>query len=354
MRVLFVCPFVPWPLDSGGRIRTWHLARTSAKHVELELWVVREPGAGEAALKRLDDLDARVRVFERGAPGFFERLALPKIERWFWSTELTRALRERMSARDVDLVHLDELLLARRLPTPCSVPVAQHHHKLDTVLHRRLLTGVSAAARFDLWKLEHLEREATRRTRTHLTCSAGDAELLRSRYPDLATWEIPSGYDPSAFAPTGVERDRARLVYVGSMDYPPNIDALRWFAAESWPALRRAKPDLRLDVVGRDPVPEVRALAGDGIEVHGAVDDVRPWMERAGAMVVPLRIGGGTRLKIVEALALATPTVSTTIGAEGLGLRDGRELRLADNAESIVAATLDILGDADADSIFRR
>ena len=354
LRVLFVCPFVPWPLNSGGRIRTYHLLQALGKRAHIDLLLVREPGPIEEAEAALAPLVARVDFFERAAPGAVMRWSRPKIERWFHSPDLRASLARAIAGTGhpgepdqapYDLVHLDELLLARTLPAGNRVPVVQHHHKIDSVLYDLLSTHQGPARHFDLWKLRQLEREAARRIRHHLVCSEEDAAILRRRYPDLELGVVPSGFDPQHFRPSpdGVQRERDLLVFVGSMSYGPNVDAVVHFVREVLPRVRVRRPAAHLEIVGLDPAPEVLALAGPGVKVVGGVPDVRPYFERASAVVVPLRIGGGTRLKIVEALAMGAPVVSTPVGAEGLGLTHGEELLLARAPGAFAQAILQLL-----------
>lgn len=347
MRVLFLCPWLPWPLNSGGKIRTFHLIRCAAAHCELSLRAVLEPGQTQEMVEQVAPHVADLRVFERGKPGPLRRIARPKLERWFYSPGLTASAREELDQGRYDVVHVDELLLARTPPLGSRVPALQHHHKLDTELYARTTAHKGPQRHFDLWKLHRLERESARRTTRHLACSEGDAEILTQRYPGLRVDVLPSGYDPAYFHPPqpALERDPDHIVYVGSMDYEPNVDAAVRFVREVLPALRAKRPELRFTLVGRSPAPEVRALAGPGVEVTGEVDDVRPYLASAGACVVPLRIGGGTRLKIAEALGMGTPVVSTTIGAEGLELVHDEHLLLADGYEEFARATLQLLDD---------
>ena len=158
---------------------------------------------------------------------------------------------------------------------------------------------------------------------------------------------VPSGFDPESFRarPDAPPREPARLLFLGSMDYGPNVEAVQRFVRESLPAIRAERPETVLEIVGAHPTAEVRALARPGVIVTGRVETVQPYLARASALVVPLAIGGGTRLKIVEALALATPVVSTTIGAQGLGLVDGTHLALADGGLEFARATLALLAD---------
>jgi glycosyltransferase involved in cell wall biosynthesis len=347
MKVLFVCPFVPWPLVNGGKIRTYHLLRTASAEAEIHLRVIEEPEPVGDAAEALAPWCTSLAFFPRSRPGRIERWKLPKLERWFHSRAMLAAVHADLALGGFRLLHLDELLLARILPPERSIPVVQHHHKLDTVLYGSLAEEASLARRFDLWKLRRLEAESARRYRHHLLCSQDDADTLRARYGALDCAVVPSGFDPEAFRPGTARRERERLVFLGSMDYGPNVEAVLDFARTILPRIHAERPAARFEIVGGDPRPEVRALAGPLVELTGRVERVQPYLERASALVVPLRIGGGTRLKIVEALALGTPVVSTTIGAQGLGLQHERHLLLADAPAEFAAATLRVLADPD-------
>jgi glycosyltransferase involved in cell wall biosynthesis len=347
VRVLYLCPFVPWPLDSGGRIRTYHLIAAQRGHAEVHLRAIYEPGQGPAELGAVTAACASAEAFERGRAAPWRRLARTKLERWFHSPDLARAVRSELARGGYDLVHVDELLLARLVPRQSRVAVVQHHHKLDLDLYDTVHAHKGPQRHFDLWKLGRLEADAARRTRFHVLCSREDAAILAGRFPALECAAVPSGYDPDYWRPSSPApaRERELLVFVGTLSYGPNVDGARVFVRDVLPELRRRRPGLRLALVGRDPCPEVRALAGPGVEVVGAVPDVRPWLERAALAVVPLRIGGGTRLKIVEAIAMGCPVLSTEVGAEGLGLADREHLRLARDAAGFARAVDELLAD---------
>ena len=348
MKVLFVCPFVPWPLVNGGKIRTYNLIRSASQHAEIHLRVIREPGMSEEAREALEPWCGSLQFFDRQRPGSWIRWSRPKLERWFHSPALQACVRREVAEGGFQLTHLDELLLARILPPGRrSAPIVQHHHKLDTVLYDTLNNHRGPHRHFDLWKLHRLEADSARRYRHHVTCSEGDADILRRRHGALDCHAVPSGFDPEFFQSSepAPPRDPLRLLFLGSMNYGPNVDAMLRFVDGCMPELRRRHPGLVLEVVGGNPDPEVQALAADDVVITGRVDDVRPYLARCGQMIVPLRIGGGTRLKIVEALAMETPVVSTTIGAEGLGLEHGRELLLADDAEALVEAIGSLIND---------
>jgi glycosyltransferase involved in cell wall biosynthesis len=163
---------------------------------------------------------------------------------------------------------------------------------------------------------------------------------LQQRSPSAALDTLPNGVDVDHYAGLGNLQNEIRrdVLFVGSMDYHANIDAALWMVREAWPQIRLLCPGLRLAIVGRKPAPSVRALAADDIVITGTVDDVRPFYARALAVAAPLRVGSGTRLKILEAMAAGVPVVSTRLGAEGLDIHDQRDILLADTGEAFATA----------------
>ena len=187
-----------------------------------------------------------------------------------------------------------------------------------------------------------------------VSVSEGDSRQMREEYGlSNVLGHVSTGVDIDYFSDTArTERRRGGkdIVFLGSMDWLPNIDAVEFFTETMWSKIRSVQPEARLVIVGRRPTPAVKALADQdpSIEVTGTVPGVRPFVSQAAAVVVPLRIGGGTRIKIYEAMSMGVPVVSTTIGAEGLDVTHGKNILLADDPETFVAATLEILGDPES------
>jgi len=193
--------------------------------------------------------------------------------------------------------------------------------------------------------MSEFEKRALRDFDAHITVSQRDAERLRTISPDARIFVIENGVDIDFYSDLGAnDESRRRLVFVGSMDYHANIDAAVNFAREVWPQVRERQPKLIFTIVGKDPAPEVRGLAQiHGIEVTGTVDDVRPFYRDASVSVVPLKVGGGSRLKILEAMAAGVPVVSTTLGAEGLEVHHDENILIADTNEQLVAAITSVI-----------
>jgi glycosyltransferase involved in cell wall biosynthesis len=201
-----------------------------------------------------------------------------------------------------------------------------------------------------MWRFE---RDECRRFDQVIAVSAADAGTLEREYGIGEVGAVPTGVDTEFFTPTaGVVPDPLELVFTGAMDWMPNEDGIRWFVSDVLPLVQQRLPGATLTVVGRNPPESIRALAGRDprVRVTGTVPDVRPYLENAAVVVVPLRVGGGTRLKIYEALAMERPMVSTSIGAEGLPLEDGVHLSIADDAPAFAGAVVSLLQDPDAAS----
>jgi glycosyltransferase involved in cell wall biosynthesis len=194
--------------------------------------------------------------------------------------------------------------------------------------------------------MRRAEARVCRRATLTIAVSDTDRALLAATAPGARVCAIPTGVDPAYFAPNGNREVPDTLIFTGSMDWYPNEDAIVHFTEAILPRIRREVPDVTMAVVGRDPTPRLRAVAaGAGVRVTGTVDDVRPYVAKAAVYVVPLRVGGGTRLKIFEALAMGKALVSTRVGAEGLPLVSGEHVLLADDPADFARAVVSLLRD---------
>jgi polysaccharide biosynthesis protein PslH len=218
----------------------------------------------------------------------------------------------------------------------------RHAESGRTALHR-------AYFRIQARRMLEWERSVCRAASHVITVSDVDEQIVRERFGVGRVSSIPTGVDIEYFERPPAPARRYDLVFVGSMDWMPNIDGVRWFFDEVLPLIRLKKPDCRVVIVGRRPPPSIAAEADDSlITITGTVPDVRPFLWESAISIVPLRVGGGTRLKIFEAMAAGTPVVSTTIGAEGLPVSDGSTIRIADTAPKFASECLNLLDDQTA------
>lgn len=354
LRVLFVTPYLPAPPDFGGASRMYHLIREiGRRHAVTTLSLVApgdDPRVAEEALGRVIPVPVSGSLTARAEAGPEKRLLQLRSlvsrtsfqHRFYWYAALQRTLDRLIADEPFDVVQLEfsQMGVYRVLS---GRPAMLDIHNIEHDVLRRIATSGSPARRLfnqiEYRKYRREEIDAWRHATGCVATSAGDAGIV-SRAIGRPVEVVPNGVDLEAFPRLPFDgADPRALVFVGAMRYRPNADAARFFVSEILPCLRETIPDARLMIVGADPPPEVMAL-GDvpGVQVTGTVSDVRPWVGNAGAVVVPLLSGGGTRLKILEAFAMGRPVVSTSIGAAGIDARDGEHLLLADQPEAFARA----------------
>jgi polysaccharide biosynthesis protein PslH len=406
MKILVLAPYPPFPPYGGGTMRVYQIIRGLAARHEVTCLTF---AADEAAEQAMAPLCAMCRVVAVRGPAHRSLAArawttlaspLPDMALRNHSPSYAAALRDLLAGERFDIVQAESIEMASFLvgltqsapagegatsnsyrvrifrgasPHQTS-PLVLDQFNAEYVLQKRaalasLRNAVAiqhpksaiqnlAGGAYSLaqWlKLAEYERRVMLAADTVVAVSDEDVAALRRVAPGARYAVAPNGVDTAHFSRAALAREgkaplsygAPALVFSGTLDFRPNVDALVWFAAEVLPLIRAQRPDVRLVAVGRRPAPAVRALAEQGaLTLTGEVADTRPFVAGAAAFVVPMRIGGGVRLKLLEALALEAPTVSTTMGAEGIaGLRDGEHCLLADAPAPFAAAVLRLLDD---------
>jgi glycosyltransferase involved in cell wall biosynthesis len=280
------------------------------------------------------------------ARGFLGSTPLPVLN--YTTGSMKQSLRQLLSENDFQIVQVESIHLMSYLPILRQArrrPIAIcDWHNIESELMQRysdrepgFLRRAYASKTARLMKA--FEERALLEFDAHVTVSERDAERLRHINPKARVFVIENGVDTAFYSDQSDHSKAQRIVFVGSMDYHANIDGAVNFARNVWPAVREQRPGLTFTIVGKDPAAEVRELAQlPSIEVTGTIDDVRPFYREAIAAVVPLNVGGGSRLKILEAMAAGVPVVSTTLGAEGLDVRPDENILIADTNEELAAA----------------
>ena len=364
MRILWLKTELLHPVDKGGRIRTYHTLKGLKRDHRITYLTLDDgssaPDAPERASEYCDEL-VRVphRTRPKFTPGFYWELAqnlatpLPYFIKKYESAGMRREIAERARRGDFDVLVCDFLMPAVNVPAGLPGATVLFQHNVEAMIWKRhydvQANPLKKAYLRGQWrKAVSFERAACRRFDQVIAVSREDADLMRREYGVGSVEDVPTGVDTEYFRPSGAaRRDPLNLVFTGSMDWLPNDDAVRFFVGEIMPRIRRSVPGVTLTVVGRNPYPALIELSrrDPSVAATGRVEDVRPYMERASAYVVPIRIGGGTRLKIYEAMAMEKPVISTTIGAEGLPVVGGRDLLLADTPDAFAAAVVRVLTD---------
>jgi glycosyltransferase involved in cell wall biosynthesis len=362
LRILWVKVGGLWPQNTGGRLRSLHMLDELSRRHRVGLVTTHhpadEPANLAARLPACEWIDSIPYALpKQGTARFALALARSWVSRypadlWRWRIPAVRArIRERIQ-EGVDLCVADFLVAMPNLPTRMSVPIVLFEHNVEYMIWKRLQEVEKRAWRRELLALEWCKMrryEAGACTRAALTVAVSDTDraLLAADATGANIRTIGTGVDTSYFQPNGAGEASARLVFTGSMDWYPNEDAILYFIDAILPGIRREVPGVSLAVVGRDPSDRLRA-AGTiaGVQVTGTVADVRPYVAEAAVYVVPLRVGGGTRLKIFEALAMAKAVVATRVGAEGLPIVPGRHFLQADSPADFARAVVALLKDS--------
>ena len=367
MKLLWLNAGLLLPLDKGGKLRTWHLMRHLAKRHEITYLSFEEPDQREENRQGMREVCARLITIQRTDPpkrtfAFYADAAkhvlapLPYAVGKYRSTGYARRVRQLLAAERFDALVADFLPPVANLPHGIHVPTVLFTHNVEAEIWRRhaenASNGVGRALMTQQWsRMLRFERQALEQFDLVLAVSEADRETFGRLYPGAARRPIhvvQTGVDTSYFTPAPGRERRAHLVFTGSMDWLPNEDGMLYFVREILPRIRQEEPDVTLSIVGRAPTPAVTRLAElSGVEVTGRVDDVRPHVAAGEVYIVPLRIGGGTRLKIFEAMSMGKAVVSTTVGAEGLPVTPGRDIAIADGPAPFADAVVRMIRDRD-------
>lgn len=370
LRILWVKLGGLWPITSGGRLRSYHIIDELSRHHDVTVLTTTREDEKDISLSSHLPSCKDIRSFVFSPPKKHEKAFIKSLAAsWFTHLpvdlykyqcpQLRRETHSQLDSGNFDLCIADFLTAIPNVPMHSGVPVIHFSHNVEFNIWRRLCDTENNWLKKMLlaieWrKMRRYESQACNTAAATIAVSTEDAQLLQRLSPDARISSVATGVDIEFFRPdTTAKKDPYALVFSGSMDWHPNEDAMLFFMDKVLPKIRREVPQLTLSIVGRNPSSRLQTAARNAnVEVTGTVDDIRPWLTRAAVYIVPLRIGGGTRLKIYEALAMGKAVVTTTIGAEGLNLQDDVHLLRADNAETLARQTVRLLRDPNlADSL---
>jgi len=358
MKILILDEEFPFPLNTGKRIRTFNLvARLAKKH---QVYYLAYGIKGSVGIKALTQAGITPLAVERQIPPksgvlFYFRLLLNLFSRYpyivssHYSSLFADKLSDCLKQIRFDIViaewtpyavYLNEVKEARKVIVAHNLEhrIWERYFRNESNLLKKWYIGKQ------LKKVRRFEIESFASVDAVTAVSPIEAEEIVRYGKDLTVEVIPNGVDLDYFSSEDEETASSSMIFVGSMNWRPNQDAVAYFADDVFPRIRAERPGANVYVVGRNPPIQIRELGlRDGITVTGTVDDVRPYIERAGVYIVPLRIGGGSRLKILEAMAMSKVVVSTSVGAEGLEVIDGEHLLIRDGSEALARQILECM-----------
>lgn len=363
MRVLVLASYIP-SYFKGAEIRLLHLLRHLSQQHEMTLWAINRRGVPAEEIAALLP-DCRLELQSWPAPG---RLQRSRIYRWWqqrralfqplppavaniYHPALQARLKYFLALNQFDLIHINQIMIWQYLPRPVATPVilCKDNAWADLAEREWQATGQWLPRRLKkiaAGKMRRYEKAAVESSNHCVVVSERDKELIHQLAPNTPLSVVPNGVDTEQFQPSPEPAGPPHLVFTGAMGWQPNAEAMIYFCREILPAVRAHFPDVRLSIVGMQPPPEVVALGQQpNIEVTGFVPDVRPYIAGATLYIAPLLLGSGTRLKILEAMAMGKAVISTTIGAEGLEVTNGRHLMIADTPADFAARICELLAD---------
>jgi len=364
MRILWVKADKLLPVQNGGNIRTYHVLRYLSSRHELTFFSYyggkpdrdyeRElqqqlPGAVAVCTGKRELAGVARGLDYLGHVGAQPPYAVSR----FADARVQRQVRTWFREQRFDVAVCDFLDAAVNFPGRLSTPSVLFQHNVESEIWRRHAETAGNPARKMMYRMEfkkmlRYERSAVRKFQHVIAVSENDRALMMQWVDGDRVTVVPTGVDLTHYTPGPDATEPGPLVtFIGAMDWEPNVDGVDYFCSEIWPAIKAEVPAARFRIVGRNPVRRVQKWASESIEVTGRVPSVVEHLRQSAVVIVPLRVGGGTRLKIYEAMATAKAVVSTTVGAEGLDVHSGRDIILADDASAFSRAVIMLLRDQD-------
>lgn len=366
-RILFLTSELPYPPEQGGSLRSYHLLKHAAAHHAVALLSFAERPRQTEPLEQVCEQMVTVPAPKRSSSDRLRTLLLsrrPDMADRLASPTYAQALERLITSSRYDYLQVQSIemapygLLAQELLGERAPKLVFDDFNAEYLLQQRALQADGRDPRrwpnalysgIQWRRLCHYERQVCQRAHTVIAVSEADAAALRRLDDMLAPLVIPNGVDTGRYQPLPPppnDMRRPAILFTGKMDFRPNVDAVLWFHRHVWPQVTLVHPTARFYVVGKRPHPRLERLTYDPtVVVTGYVPDVRPYMAGADVFVVPMRMGGGTRLKLLEAMAAGLPIVSTSMGAEGVDVTHEEHLLLADDAETYAQAVCNLLQD---------
>jgi sugar transferase (PEP-CTERM/EpsH1 system associated) len=368
MKLLWLNAGLLLPLDKGGKLRTWHVMRHLAMRHDITYLSFADASQTEADRAGMREVCSTLLTIPRTDPGkgtwrFYADAAgyivdgAPYAVAKYRSDAYRAQLKRLIATERYDAIVCDFLPPVANMPSRLPCPTIVFTHNVESEIWRRHAEqATNPMSRFMLtqqWqRMLRFEGAALSRFDLVLAVSEADGRTFERLYPGslrAPVHVVQTGVDTGYFTPSPSAPERTHMVFTGSMDWLPNEDGMTYFCREILPRIRQSEPEATLSIIGRAPTPAVRKLADiPGVEVTGRVDDVRPHIARGSVYIVPLRIGGGTRLKIFEAMSMGKAVVSTTVGAEGLPVTSGRDIDIADEPSRFAHAVVHLMRDSEA------
>lgn len=356
MNVLYLCHRIPYPPDKGDKIRAFHQVQAIASRHQVDLFTLADDPSDLVHATALQRYCRRVTVVPlnprwarlRSLPYLLTRqpLTIP----YFYSAKLRAEIRQAVALNAYDRIYVYCSAMAQYVEVEWGIPVVTDFVDVDSDKWRQYSSFTHGPAaviyRREAWALQQYERQVCDRSACILVTTRREAELVQGMAPRTSVHVVANGVNTDYFRPAEVVANAPTIGFTGDMSYFPNIEAVKFFAGKVLPLIRRAVPEARFLIVGRNPSPAVQALQHiEGVEVTGFVPDIRPYLARMHVAVAPFSIAAGIQNKILEAMASGIPVVCTRRAAQGLSSAAAAAVELADSADEMAGKIAGLLRD---------
>ncbi|MDP3724052.1 MAG: glycosyltransferase family 4 protein [bacterium] len=365
MTILMITPYLPYPLYSGGQIRTYHLLKYLAKKHDITLFSFIRNDNERQSVAHLQQFCKKVVVFKRrrawslvnilfAAFSFF-----PFLVAIYYSLGLKRAIQQELAQGKYDLIHAETFYVMPNIPKT-TVPILLVEQTIEFQVYQHFVEKnppffLRPLLYFDVWKIKFWEERFWKKAERVVAMSEADRRVMRQVVSDRDVDLVPNGVDLTFFRfPVHDNRAARTILFVGNFNWLQNREAVLYLAKHVWPEIEQRTPKARLLIVGRNPSRDIMRLASASILVRGDVEDIRTAYRDASVLVAPMLGRGGTRYKILEAMATGVPVVSTPIGIEGIEAADEEEVLVRRDPSTISEAVAALLTDKELYSRIRK
>lgn len=355
MKILMLTPYLPYPLLSGGQIRTYNLLKNLVNKHQITLFSFIREDSEKDYVKELRRYCHDVKIIKRRKAWNIKNIFLagftpyPFLVSIYLSLKLQKAIEKELSQGDYDLIHAETFYVMPNIPKT-ETPILLVEQTIEYMVYQNFVENLKfwpakPFLYYDVTKIKIWEKRFWKRATRLATMSEEDKKIIKKVLPGLKIDIVANGVDVDFFTKTEIRRPKKPTVlFVGNFKWLPNKDAACFLAYKIWPLIKKQISQARLWIVGRNPTSEIKKLEElEDVIVEGEIDDIRQALGRASVLLAPIRNGRGTKYKVLEAMAIGLPVVTTPIGIEGIEAKDGQQVLLAKSAADLAKKTVEIL-----------
>ncbi len=356
MKILHLFPYLPTPPTFGGALRVYHILKQLSKYHDVTVAGYNEHGDMELFKEEFPELEGKMHFISRKHVKYRRLMQaysyLTSHSYWYnWaqSNKFESQLNNLLAKEDFDIVQAEFASMGHfELETDAVRILDAHNVEYDNFRRMSKLEWSGIRKKFYKREYERSYLEEVKAFKRHdaiFVTSGRDGAIIKRDAPEVTQYIVPNGVDTGYFRSSGVEPEPYSIVFTGAMGYVPNYDGMLYFLKEIFPVIKRSVPQAKVYIVGSKPPPVLLKYQSNSVIITGFVDDVRPYIDQASVFIVPLKMGSGTRLKVVEALSMQKPVVSTSIGCEGIDVTDGEDIIIRDDPTAFAQAVIGLFND---------